>query len=153
MKIKPSPVGASVANGKAILNLIDAGVATLAGPGPFAQGYHPTRKLMAPTGVASPRVGDRVFKVGRTTGLTLGEIKSVATVVGPVGYASGPSWFSRSMTIEGLNGTMFSDHGDSGSAIVRMSGEIVGLRYAGNGQQTYACPIDEVFKGLKCKLL
>jgi len=45
---------------------------------------------------------------------------------------------------------MFSDHGDSGSAIVGASGKIVGLLYAGNGQQTYACPIDEVFKALKC---
>ena len=91
--------------------------------------------------------------MGRTTGLTFGDIKSVATTVGPVPYAGGPSWFHRSMTIEGVNGTMFSDHGDSGSAIVRPSGEIVGLLYAGNGQQTYACRIDDVFTALKCKLI
>ncbi|MGB8509677.1 MAG: trypsin-like serine protease [Pyrinomonadaceae bacterium] len=151
-RIRPSAPGANVATG-AILNLIDAGVATLANGVAFGQGYHPTRLQPKPTGVATPKVGDRVFKVGRTTGLTFGEIKSVATVVGPVQYKDGPSWFARSIVIEGLNGTMFSDHGDSGSAIMRASGDIVGLLYAGNGTQTYACPIDEVFKKLKCKLL
>ena len=74
-------------------------------------------------------------------------------MVGPIPYAAGPSWFRTSITIEGLNGTMFSDHGDSGSAIVRTNGEIVGVLYAGNGQQTYACPIDAVFSALKCTLI
>ncbi|GAC1399902.1 MAG: hypothetical protein NVSMB56_15050 [Pyrinomonadaceae bacterium] len=151
-RIKPSPAGASVAAGTAILNLVDAGVAKLTNGVAFNQAYHPSRNLIHPTGITAPKVGDRVFKVGRTTGLTQGEIKSVATVVGPVGYRDGESWFKQSFVIEGLNGTMFSDHGDSGSAIVTTSGEIVGLLYAGNGAQTYACPIDEVFKKMKCTL-
>ncbi len=153
IRIKPSPAGASVIDGTAILNLIDAGVAALESTASFGQQYHPTRQLIKPTGIAAPKVGDQVFKVGRTTGLTHGEIKSVSTVVGPVPYQDGPIWFTQSLVIEGLNGTMFSDHGDSGSAIVRSSGEIVGLLYAGNGTQTYACPIDEVLKKLKCLLI
>jgi hypothetical protein len=56
------------------------------------------------------------------------------------------------MTIEGDNGTMFSDHGDSGSAIVRADGKVLGILYAGNGVQTYACPIDTVLSELKCTL-
>jgi hypothetical protein len=32
------------------------------------------------------------------------------------------------------------------------SGEIVGLLYAGNGSQTYACPIDAVAKALNVSL-
>lgn len=151
-RIRPSAPGVNVGTG-AILNVIDAGVATLIEGVAFGQGYHPTRNQPKPMGMATPKVGDRVFKVGRTTGLTFGEVKSVATVVGPVPYKDGPSWFARSIVIEGLNGTMFSDHGDSGSAIMRASGDIVGLLYAGNGTQTFACPIDEVFKKLKCKLL
>lgn len=152
-RITPSPPNASVAHGNAILNTIDAGVAELLSGAQFGQDYHPTRHLLKPTGTASPKVGDRVFKVGRTTGFTQGEIKSVTTVVGPVPYHDGESWFRRSIVIEGLNGTMFSDHGDSGSAIVKTTGEIVGLLYAGNGTQTYACPIDEVLKKLKCTLV
>ena len=153
VRIRPSPANASPALGTALLNLVDAGVAVLKSQVPFGQDYHPTRSLIKPTSVAAPKVGDRVFKVGRTTGLTHGEIKSVATIVGPVPYADGPSWFANSITIEGLNGTMFSDHGDSGSAILRTSGEVVGLLYAGNGTQTYACSIDDVMKKLKCTLL
>jgi hypothetical protein len=152
VKINRSPAGASVIAGTAILNLVDAGVAQILAGLKFGQGYHPTRALPKPTGTASAKLGDKVFKVGRTTGLTHGVVVSIATTVGPIPYADGPSWFSRSIVIEGVNGTMFSDHGDSGSAIVRASGEIVGLLYAGNGQQTYACPIDEVLKALKCTL-
>jgi hypothetical protein len=47
---------------------------------------------------------------------------------------------------------MFSDHGDSGSAILLDSGEVVGLLYAGNGQRTYACPIDAVLQAFGCAL-
>jgi hypothetical protein len=90
--------------------------------------------------------------VGRTTGLTRGEVKDIATIVGPISYSPGPCWFRRSLTIEGINGTMFSDHGDSGSAILRDNGEVVGLLHAGNGQQTYACPIDAVLQALGCTL-
>ena len=150
--INPSPPGASPTDGTAILNLVDAGIAEIQGSISFGQGYHPTRSLPAPTGTAPAKLGDTVFKVGRTTGLTHGTIVSIATTVGPIPYAAGPSWFRRSIVIEGIAGTMFSDHGDSGSAIVGASGNIVGLLYAGNGQQTYACPIDEVLKALNCKL-
>lgn len=152
-KINPSAPNATFVDGTAVLNLIDAGVAELRDGIKFDQAFHSARQIPKPTGVASPKVGDRVFKVGRTTGLTQGEIKSVATVVGPVPYKDGDSWFIRSITIEGLNGTMFSDNGDSGSVIVKNTGEIVGLLYAGNGEQTYACPIDEVFKKMKCTLI
>jgi len=152
VKINPSPKSASPIKGTAILNLVDAGVATIPGGVNFGQGYHPTRALPKPIGTGAAKLGDLVFKVGRTTGLTHGKIVSIATTVGPIPYADGPSWFSRSIVIEGVAGTMFSDHGDSGSAIVGADGNIIGLLYAGNGQQTYACPIDEVFKALKCKL-
>jgi hypothetical protein len=118
----------------------------------FKQGYLPFRNLVAPSATAKARIGDRVFKVGRTTGLTHGEVTDVATVVGPVPYDPGPCWFRRSLTIEGLNGTQFSDKGDSGSAIVRTNGEIVGILYAGNGAQTFACPIDTCLQNLKCTL-
>ena len=74
------------------------------------------------------------------------------TQVGPVNYDHGPCWFRRSIVIEGLNGSRFSDHGDSGSIIVRTNGEVIGVLYAGNGQQTYACPIDIVLQSLGCTL-
>jgi hypothetical protein len=103
--------------------------------------------------VSQPILNDKVHKVGRTTGLTWGEIKQVGVIVGPIGYGIGPCWFRQTFVVEGINGTAFSDHGDSGSAIVRDSdGMLLGLLYAGNGTQTYACPIAPVLSALQCKL-
>jgi hypothetical protein len=133
-------------------NEIDAGVARLDPNLAFTQGYLPFRNLIAPSATATARPGDHVFKVGRTTGLTHGEVIDVATVVGPVPYDPGPCWFRRSITIQGINGTQFSDKGDSGSAIVRTNGQIVGILYAGNGTETYACPIDECLRAFSCTL-
>jgi len=147
-----SPAGASPQAGTAVFNEVDAGVAALEAGTAFTQGYLPFRNLIAPHATATASPGDQVFKVGRTTGLTFGEVTDVATIVGPVAYDPGPCWFRRSLVIEGISGTLFSDRGDSGSAIVRPNGEVVGILYAGNGQQTYACPIDAVFSALSCSL-
>ena len=94
-----------------------------------------------------------MFKVGRTTGLTHGTITAVGIVVGPVPYDPGNCWFNQQFEIVGDHGVLFSDHGDSGSAIVSTTGELIGLLYAGNGTQTYACPIDKVLTELNCSLL
>jgi hypothetical protein len=152
--VRPSPLGATPALGTAILNDIDAGVVQLAAGAGHRQAYLPSRALSTLSGTAVAAVHDRVFKVGRTTGLTHGTVTSVTTVVGPVPYAPGPCWFRRSITIEGVNGTTFSDHGDSGSAVVKEgTGEVLGLLYAGNGTDTYVCPIADVLTELGCTLL
>jgi hypothetical protein len=150
--VQASPIGATPKKGNVSFNEIDAGVARLDPNLAFTQGYLPFRNLIAPSATATARPGDHVFKVGRTTGLTHGEVIDVATVVGPVPYDPGPCWFRRSITIQGINGTQFSDKGDSGSAIVRTNGQIVGILYAGNGTETYACPIDECLRAFSCTL-
>lgn len=148
-----SPVGDTFENGRASLNEVDAAVAILDPDMAFRQAFLPFRKLPAPAGIAQAKVGDQVFKVGRTTGLTWGEVTDLSTIVGPIPYAPGLCWFRRSLTIEGAKGTLFSDHGDSGSLILRSNGEVVGLLYAGNGQQTYASPIREVLDSLQATLV
>jgi hypothetical protein len=70
-----------------------------------------------------------------------------------VPYDVGPCWFRHCIVIVGDNGTIFSDRGDSGSAVVRADGMVLGLLYAGNGTQTYACPISEVLAAFDCSLL
>jgi hypothetical protein len=147
-----SPPGSSIAGG-VVLNDIDAGVASLSLGQIHVQSYLPGRVATGPKGTATATVNDRVHKVGRTTGLTYGEVKQIGAVVGPVGYGIGACWFRQSIVIEGVNGTTFSDHGDSGSAIVRDSdGMVLGLLYGGNGTQTYACPISSVMSRLNCRL-
>jgi hypothetical protein len=150
--LRVSPMGATLRKGNVVYNEVDAGVAEIVKDVEWAQGYLPSRRLVPPSGIANTQVGDEVFKVGCTTGLTYGEVTDVSTIVGPVNYHSGSVWFRRSFIIEGLNGTKFSDSGDSGSAIVRTDGKIVGILYAGNGQQNYACPIDVILGNLNCTL-
>jgi len=148
-----SPADAMLQAGTVVFNEVDAGVAVLEPSISFSQAYLPFRKLAAPEVTASARPGDRVFKVGRTTGLTLGEVTDIGTIVGPISYGPGRCWFRRSIVIEGADGTLFADKGDSGSVIMRLNGEVVGLLYAGNGRQTYACPIGTVLQELGCALV
>lgn len=151
--LRASPAGASVALGTATLNDVDAGIATIDSGVSFVQDFLGSRGLTPPKGTAVASVGDQVFKVGRTTSFTQGKIADVATTVGPITYDLGDCWFRRSITIEGVNGTLFSDHGDSGSAILDTSGEVVGILYAGNDVQTYACPIGAVLSARGCTLV
>ncbi|HTU18178.1 MAG TPA: trypsin-like serine protease [Gemmataceae bacterium] len=150
--LKPSPANARPARGNVVFNAVDAAVAKLEQGVVFSQSYLPTRRQPVPHGLATAKVGDKVFKIGRTTGLTPGTITAVGVVVGPIGYDPGNCWFSQQFEIVGDNGTMFSDHGDSGSAIVSTTGEVLGLLYAGNGTHTYACPIQAVLAALSCTL-
>jgi hypothetical protein len=152
VQLKPSPANARPALGNVVFNAVDAAVAGVKAGVQHQQAYLPARNLPRPQGTAVAQVGDHVFKVGRTTGLTRGTITSVSNVVGPIAYAPGNCWFSQQIEIKGNNGTMFSDHGDSGSLILRDSGAVVGLLYAGNGTHTYACPIAAVLSALGCIL-
>jgi hypothetical protein len=135
-----------------VFNAVDAAMAKLEQGVAFTQTYLPAHQQPALQGIGVPRVGDKVFKIGRTTGLTNGTITAVAIVVGPIAYDPGNCWFNQQFEIVGDQGTMFSDHGDSGSAILSTTGEVLGLLYAGNGTQTYACPIQTVLAALNCNL-
>jgi hypothetical protein len=65
----------------------------------------------------------------------------------------GRCYFQGDFTIQGSNGSKFSGLGDSGSVIVKENGEVTGILFAANETLTYACPIDSVFRELKCTLL
>lgn len=149
VKIRFSLPDASVAAGSVVFNDVDAGIARVTAGIAAKNAYLPgITGAKPPTKIGVANRQDAVSKVGRTTGLTQGTVTSIATIVGPITYDNKPAWFRNSVEIEGLNGTLFSDHGDSGSAIVNSKGELVGLLYAGNGTQTYACPIDAVVAAL-----
>jgi hypothetical protein len=60
----------------------------------------------------------------------------------------GGCWFRGSFVIEGDDGEPFSEGGDSGAIVVRQAGEVVGMVYAGNGVETFACPITKVLAEL-----
>ena len=151
VRLAPSSEDARPANGDAVQNQVDAAVASLDETIEHVQGYLRSRGLIAPSAVAKPRLGDEVFKVGRSTALTYGRIVNVATTV-PVLYQLGKCWFWPVIRIEGIDGAQFSDKGDSGSLIVRRNGEAVGLLFAGKGNSAYACPLDTALSLLECEL-
>ena len=135
------------------VNVVDAATARLAAGVDFVQAYLPYRPVSAPGTVREPRLGERVYKVGRTTGLTRGRMSAVLVEAGPVGYEGGAAYFRRSFAVRGLMGTLFSSGGDSGSAIVAAKdGALLGLLYAGNGVETYACPAAEALSELGATL-
>lgn len=148
VELRTSPIGAHPRWGNVDWNRVDAAVAVVSPEWAWESGFMPHHRLPTLRSTAAPMLGDEVFKVGRTTGLTRGRIVSVGDRVGPVGYGIGDCWFRGSFTVEGVDGQAFSDGGDSGAAIVRGDGEVLGLIYAGNGVDTYACPIADVLAEL-----
>lgn len=135
------------------VNLIDAATAKLTDPAAYKRGYLPHHPVTAPRRVREPQLGERVYKVGRTTGLTRGQVSTVLVEAGPVGYSAGAAYFRRSFSVRGLMSTSFSSGGDSGSAIVAaQDGALLGLLYAGNGVETYGCLATEVLRSLGATL-
>jgi len=135
------------------VNVVDAATARLTAGVDHLRAYLPHHPVRAPGSVREPQLGERVYKVGRTTGLTRGQVSAVLVEAGPVGYDAGEAYFRRSFAVRGLMGTLFSSGGDSGSAIVAAhDGALLGLLYAGNGVETYACPATEALSALEATL-
>jgi hypothetical protein len=151
--------GGNPTNGTAVLNKADAAVASLLSD-PFVKheqryiGHHLSCKYKI-CGTADAAVGDSVFKIGRTTGLTHGRVKLVSVVSGPFRYEHGECWFDESIVIEPepTETKPFAGPGDSGSVVVKNDGMIIGLLYGGGGLYTFASPIATVLKYLSCKLI
>lgn len=98
-------------------NRVDIASATLGADTAFQNAFLPLRNRPAPSGVAATRVGAKVFKVGRTSGLTFGAITATQARVPSVAYGIGNAAFAGSVIIEGQGGSTFSAPGDSGSGI------------------------------------
>lgn len=95
----------------------------------------------------------RVYKAGRTTGWTEGDVTQIA-VVSDVKYDAGYARFRNQIGIAASadNSGPFSRSGDSGSAIVDREQELVGLLFAGTDTRTLANPIDLVLNALQTAL-
>lgn len=99
-------------------------------------------------GAASPVVGQKLFKTGRTTGHTSGDITSVNATV-RVNYGGGNiAVFKNQITT-----TPMSAGGDSGSLMVTADNKAVGLLFAGSSAITIANPIGPVMSSLGIKFL
>ncbi len=89
---------------------------------------------LAATAPAMAQPGDRVAKLGRTTGVTWGTVVSADIDRLQVASAFDPRMFrfDNQIEIEGDNGQPFSRGGDSGSLVVNERFEPVGLIFCGS---------------------
>lgn len=98
-------------------------------------------------GTMAPTLGQRVRKMGRTTGLTFGTITLLNATVN-VGYTTSQGNRTARFTGQVITEAM-SQGGDSGSLIVDASqNRAVGLLFAGSPLATIFSPIDVVLAGL-----
>jgi hypothetical protein len=105
-------------------------------------------------------VGDRVHKVGRTTGVRHGRVTAIELDNVTVEYEIGVIRFDDQVEIEGAGVRSFSDAGDSGSLIVDDDDRPAALLFAGgdhggrNDQGlTYGNPIAAVLKAMKVRIV
>lgn len=140
---------------KSVHNLVDAAVATLDGELSFDP--LELRGLGRLAGLRQTPVepGDRVAKVGRTTGVTHGVVTAIEVDDIVVGYERGNLSFDRQIEIEGVGDHAFSAGGDSGSLIVDSDMRACGLLFAGgdaggsNGKGlTFANELSAAFEAL-----
>lgn len=95
----------------------------------------------------------RVYKAGRTTGWTEGRVSAIG-VVSTVAYTTGPARFRNQIAIvpSADNDGPFSDRGDSGSGIVDIDNNLIGLLFAGSSAHTLANPIGLVMSAIQNEL-
>ena len=100
-----------------------------------------------PTGVATASLGMQVQKSGRTTGHTQDQITQIDVTVS-VSYGSQVAVFKNQL----MAGAM-SKGGDSGSAVLDMDKQVVGLLFAGSDTTTIMNPIQLVLDALQVQIV
>lgn len=95
-----------------------------------------------PTGTNVAHLNETLYKYGRTTKYTQGEVLMIDATVS-VDYGGKIATFVNQIVT-----TNMSQGGDSGSVVVNAGKEIVGLLFAGSNTATILNPIDDVFSKL-----
>ena len=98
-------------------------------------------------GVTEAFLGLQIQKSGRTTGYTQGEIEQI-DVSSKVEYDGKEAIFTGQLLAGGM-----SAGGDSGSAVLDMDGNVIGLLFAGSPNATLINPIQEVLAALRVELV
>jgi hypothetical protein len=133
-------------------NHVDAAIAVLDSAALASSTILPQVGALGSTVPVPAAVGMPVHKHGRTTGYTRGRIIDIAADVN-ITYDFGVARFVDQMVIVGTSGS-FSDAGDSGSLIVRRSGNrATGLLFAGSASHTIANHIGDVLTALGVTLM
>lgn len=129
---------------RGVANLVDAATAA---PTDLTSVSDEITGIGTIAGQSRAELGLPVQKSGRTTGLTSGEIEQVDVTV-DVQYGAGKS----ARFVDQVMAGAISQGGDSGSAVLDMDGNIVGLLFAGSDQTTVINRIEHVFAALEIGL-
>ncbi len=100
-----------------------------------------------PKGVVMGTLGLAVQKSGRTTSYTRGEIEQI-DVTSRIDFGGKFATFTGQL----LAGAM-SQPGDSGSAVLDMNGNVIGLLFAGSNTSTLINPIQDVLEALRVEVV
>ena len=98
--------------------------------------------------VAEAELGMKIQKSGRTTEWTTGEIEQVDVTV-TVSYGDN----KKAVFVDQLMAGNMSAGGDSGSAVLNLKSEIVGLLFAGSSTSTVINRIQNVFSALNVDII
>lgn len=132
-------------------NLVDAAVARPHDPDELDPNI--LDDVGIPNGVDIAKLGMDVQKCGRTTGHTYGYITQIEATV-QVSYGThGVALFRDQVIAVGEAGSSMSAGGDSGSAVLSMENDVVGLLFAGSKSVTIMNPIDTVLSLLQVELV
>ena len=104
-----------------------------------------------PMGLTVPDVGMTVQKSGRTTGYTKGQITLIDAMANVNMGNNEIAIFEDQFEVTTKDG-QFSAGGDSGSAILDLDKNVVGLLFAGSTTKTYCNDINNIFQVLKLEL-
>lgn len=137
-------------------NTVDAALGSIRSDVTVRTALSPARRLRGIR--AQPAPGMRVQKVGRSSGLTAGQIRAIGIDDLPVNFGGTTCWFDDQIEIVGAGGA-FSIGGDSGSLVLDRHMFAVGLLFAGSATgglqgagMTYANPIPAVLAALGAEL-
>jgi hypothetical protein len=140
----PAPAALAVAQNTPGNNKVDC---ALARPMSASDVTPDILNIGVPAGVRGAELGMQLQKSGRTTGYTTGSIQQVDVTV-TVNYGGPTATFTGQL----LAGAM-SQGGDSGSAVLDMQRNVVGLLFAGSSNTTIMNPIQLVLEALGVELV
>ncbi|MBE3582600.1 MAG: hypothetical protein IMX01_00620 [Limnochordaceae bacterium] len=136
--------GLRLASNEVPVNTVDAALAAPVNPDDISPEILGIGRV---TGVARPNLGERVFKSGRSSGVTSGRLLGLDVRM-EVGYGEQSAEFEHQFLFSRL-----SEPGDSGALIVNERREAVALLFAGSDKATLGNPIQTVMDALKVQLV
>lgn len=135
-------------------NLVDAATASIDPGLEYYYNWMESRGAISGVRTDPLDVGEIVYKVGRTTGVTRGRVSAIEVDGLSVEYDMGDIEFDNQFEIERIGDSPFSLGGDSGSLIVDRYRRAVGMLFAGNDVDvTFANPFAAIQDALRVDLV